>query len=139
MQKDCKRNKNIPGTAVIQVLPCCCPGSEPVAGPGPRLPHDRQAVHQHPPGLLSPRGHELSMLQPFHLCLLAQQGAHSPERLLLSQLPEGGGKDSIIQKLICSTPIIMSKKKMTNAQYCPVLTAFAHFKTFILVVQQIQS
>lgn len=116
-----------------------CVGSEPVAGPGPRLPHDRKALHQRPPGVLPPGGHELSLLQPFHLRLVAQQGAHPPERLLLSQLPQGGGGESLIQELICSTPIGMSEKQWTNAHDCPVFTAFAHFKTFILVVQQIQS
>lgn len=80
----------------MQGFPCCRAGAEPVAGPGPRLPHDRQAVHQRPAGLLSSRGHELGMLQSLHLRFFAQQGAHPPERLLLSHLPEGGGGESII-------------------------------------------
>lgn len=86
---------------MMQGFPCCCPGVEPVAGLGPGLPHDRQAVHQCHAGLLSSRGHELGMLQPLHLRLVAQQGAHPPERLLLSQLPEGGGGESIVKELIC--------------------------------------
>lgn len=80
----------------MQGFPCWRAGAEPVAGPGPRLPHDRQAIHQCPAGLLSCRGHELSMLQPLHLRLVAQQGARPPERLLLSHLPEGSGGESII-------------------------------------------
>lgn len=80
----------------MEGFPCCRAGAEPVAGLGPRLPYDWQAVHQCPAGVLSSRGHELGMLQPLHLRLVAQQGAHPPERLLLSHLPEGSGGQSII-------------------------------------------
>lgn len=85
----------------MQIFPHHCAGAEPVAGLGPRLPNDWQAVHQRPAGLLSPRGHELGLLQPLHLRLAAQQGAHTPERLLLPRLPEGGGRENINQELIC--------------------------------------
>lgn len=61
-----------------------CAGAEPVAGPGPRIPHHRQTLHQCPSSLLSFSGNELCLLQPIHLRLAAQQGAHSPERLPLS-------------------------------------------------------
>lgn len=87
---------------VTQVFPCHCVGAEPVAGPGPRLPHHREALREHLTSLLSFSGYELCVLQPLHLRLTAQQGAHAPERLplSLSQSSEGDGGESRIQELI---------------------------------------
>lgn len=80
---------------------CHCVGAELVAGPGPRLPHHRQALHKRLTSLLSFSGHELCVLQPLHLCLTAQQDAYAPERLplSLSQSPERDGGESDVQEL----------------------------------------
>lgn len=46
------------------------------------------------------------MLQPFHLRLTAQQGAHAPERLPLSleQSAERDGGEGDVQELISARP-----------------------------------
>lgn len=76
-----------------------CAGAQPVARPGSRLPHHRQTLHKCPASLLSLSGNELSVLQPLHLRLAAQQGALSPQGLSLSQLPWRDCGESIVQEL----------------------------------------
>lgn len=85
-----------------QVFPCHCAGADPDAGPGPRLPHHREALHKCLTSLLSFSSYELCVLQPFYLRLTAQQGAHAPERLplSLSSSSEGDGGEGVVQELI---------------------------------------
>ena len=64
-------------------LPSFSIGVEPDSGSGPRLPDYREALHKCLTGVLSFGGNEFFMLQPFYLCLTAQQAAHAPERLPL--------------------------------------------------------
>lgn len=84
-------------TSVISVS--ICAGAEPAAGPGSRLPYHRQTLHKCPASLLSLSGDELSVLQPLHLRLTAQQGALSPQGLPLSQLPRRDCGESVVQEL----------------------------------------
>lgn len=86
------------------MFPCHCLGLEPVAGPGPRLPHHREALHKRPTDLLPFSSYELCVLQPIHLRLTAQQGAHAPERLPLSlpQTSQGNGGERHVRELISS-------------------------------------
>lgn len=86
--------------AVTHVFSCHCIGAEPVAGPGPGLPHHREALHKHLTSLLSFSGYELCLLQSLHLRLTAQQGAHAPERLPLSLSQPSEGDGGEVQELI---------------------------------------
>lgn len=88
--------------AITQVCPCHCVGAESVAGPGSRLPDHGEALHKCLTSLLSFSGYELCVLQPLHLCLTAQQGAHALKRLplSLSQSSEWDGGESNVQELI---------------------------------------
>lgn len=114
--------------AITQVFPCHCVGAEPVAGPGPRLPHHREALCKHLTSLLSFSGYELCMLQSLHLCLTAQQGAHPPERLpvSLSQSSEWDGGESDVQELIsdraCCDTTAVAAPDMQNPVFIHKLT-----------------
>jgi len=84
-----------------------CVGAEPVAGPGPGLYHHREALHKRLASLLSFSGDELRVLQPVHLRLAAQQGAHAPQPppVALAQQSEadggeGDGGEADVQELI---------------------------------------
>lgn len=48
-------------------------GGESDPGPGHRLLHLREELREHHPGVESPVRHELRLLQPFHLRLVARQ------------------------------------------------------------------
>lgn len=95
--RSCSKEKRL--TAAVCMFP---PGAEPAARPGPRLPHHRQALRKRPASVLSPGGNELSVLQPLHLRLAAQQGALPPQGLPLSRLPRGDRGESIVQELTAS-------------------------------------
>lgn len=84
-------------------------GAEPVDGPGPRLQDHRQALCKCLTSLLPYSGNEFCLLQPLYLRLTAQQGAHSPERVRLSQLPEADGGKNNIHGLIQLSVHIMAE------------------------------